>query len=119
MSPEVRNGYLLPYDSWQNRIAVLRFVQDIPLAPGDRGFELVKAVADGLNRFASLPMLIAWGERDFVFDRHFLNEWRRRFTSAEVHVFPHAGHYVLEDAGKEILPLIRDFLQRHPVKQEG
>ena len=27
----VKNGYLMPYDNWQNRIATLRFVQDIPL----------------------------------------------------------------------------------------
>ena len=90
-------------------------MQDIPLAPEDRGFDLVKKVADGLHRFASLPMLICWGGRDFVFDEHFLDEWRRRFPAAEVHVFPDAGHYVLEDAGAEILPLIRDFLQRHPL----
>ena len=44
-------------------------------------------------------MLICWGERDFVFDHHFLAEWRRRFPEAEVHRFPDAGHYVLEDAG--------------------
>ncbi len=111
---EVREGYLVPYDSWQNRIAVLRFVQDIPLAPGDRGFDLVKEVADGLHRFAQLPTLICWGEQDFVFDRHFLDEWQRRFPRAEAHIFPEAGHYVLEDAGAEILALIRDFLRRHP-----
>ena len=33
---DVRDAYLAPYDSWANRIAVLRFVQDIPLRPGDR-----------------------------------------------------------------------------------
>ncbi|HTU92155.1 MAG TPA: fatty acid CoA ligase family protein [Gemmataceae bacterium] len=115
MPAEVRKFYLVPYDCWRNRIAVLRFVQDIPLAPHDRGFDLVKEVADGLHRFASLPMLICWGEHDFVFDRHFLAEWRRRFPNAEVRVFPDAGHYVLEDAGAEILPLIRDFLRRHPL----
>ncbi len=119
LSLEVREGYLAPYDSWQNRIAVLRFVQDIPLAPGDRGFDLVNEVALGLHRFAALPMLICWGERDFVFDRHFLEEWRRRFPAAEVHSFPDAGHYVLEDAGDEILLLIRDFLRRHPLASEG
>lgn len=119
MSAEVRNGYLAPYDSWLNRIGVLRFVQDIPLAEGDRGYDLVKEVADGLHRFASLPMLICWGDRDFVFDHHFLDEWRRRFPAAEVHVFPDAGHYVLEDAGTEILPLIRDFLRRHPLTPES
>jgi cis-3-alkyl-4-acyloxetan-2-one decarboxylase len=115
MSDEVRNGYLAPYDSWWNRIAVLRFVQDIPLTPADRGFDLVKEVADGLHQFATLPMLICWGKHDFVFDHHFLDEWRRRFPQAEVHVFPDAGHYVLEDAGAEISPLIRDFLRRYPL----
>lgn len=118
MPEEMRNGYLAPYDSWTNRVAVLRFVQDIPLAPNDRGFDLVKEVADGLHQFASLPMLICWGECDFVFDRHFLDEWRRRFPAAETHVFPDAGHYVLEDAGAEILPLIRVFLQRHPLAHQ-
>lgn len=115
---EVQNGYLAPYDSWRNRIAVLRFVQDIPLDADDRGFDLVKAVGDGLHRFVSLPILICWGDRDFVFDHHFFDEWRRRFPSAEVHEFPDAGHYVLEDAGAEILPLIRDFLRRHPLAAE-
>jgi pimeloyl-ACP methyl ester carboxylesterase len=114
----VRKGYLAPYDSWRNRIAVLRFVQDIPLTPDDRSFALVQEVAAGLSRFVSLPMLICWGERDFVFDRHFLEEWRRRFPRAEVHLFPGAGHYVLEDAAPEVLPLIRAFLRRHPLAPE-
>ena len=60
-------------------------------------------------------MLICWGEKDFVFDQHFLEEWRRRFPSAEVHAFADAGHFVLEDAGEEIIPLVRDFLKRHPL----
>jgi haloalkane dehalogenase len=119
LPPAVRDGYLAPYDSWRNRIAVLRFVQDIPLAPGDRGFDLVNEVADGLHRFAALPMLICWGERDFVFDHYFLDEWCRRFPAAEVHRFAVAGHFVLEDAGAEVLALVRDFLRRHPLAPEG
>jgi haloalkane dehalogenase len=119
MAPAVRAGYFAPYDCWHNRIAVLRFVQDIPLRPGDRSFDLVNAVANGLHRFAALPMLICWGERDFVFDQHLLDEWRRRFPAAQVHLFPEAGHYVLEDAGSEILSLIRDFLRRHSLAPES
>lgn len=30
MTPEVKKGYLAPYDSYENRVATLRFVQDIP-----------------------------------------------------------------------------------------
>lgn len=111
---EVRAGYLAPYASWRDRVAVLRFVQDIPLRPGDSGHDLVTEVQDGLHHFRDRPMLVCWGEKDFVFDRHFLDEWRRRFPAAEVHAFPAAGHFVLEDAGEEIIPLVRDFLKCHP-----
>jgi haloalkane dehalogenase len=114
MPRRVRAGYLAPYDSWRSRVAVLRFVQDIPLRPGDPGYALVSEVQDGLHRFRDAPMLICWGEKDFVFDRRFLAEWRRRFPAAEVHAFADAGHYVLEDAGEEIIPLVRDFLKRRP-----
>jgi len=115
MSREVSAAYRGPYDSWANRIATLRFVQDIPLRPGDRSYEQVKWVDDHLDRLRDVPKLICWGLRDFVFDDEILAEWRRRFPDATVHTFPDAGHYVLEDAGDAIQPLLRAFLERHPV----
>lgn len=114
MSREVKHAYLAPYDSWANRIAVHRFVQDIPLRPGDRSHDLVSFTQAGLDQFVETPTLIAWGMRDFVFDRHFLEEWRRRLPRAEVHRFECAGHYILEDAGEQIIPLVLDFLKRNP-----
>ena len=115
MSPDVRRAYLAPYDSWANRIAIHRFVQDIPLRPGDRSYDLITATQDRLSLFTETPTLIAWGLRDFVFDRHFLAEWESRLPRAEVHRFPRAGHYILEDAAREVVPLVHDFLTRHPV----
>ena len=55
-------------------------------------------------------MLICWGEKDFVFDHHFLAEWRRIYPRARVFTFPDCGHYVLEDASDEIIELIGSFL---------
>jgi pimeloyl-ACP methyl ester carboxylesterase len=115
LSPEARAGLLAPYNSWKNRVAILRFVQDIPLRKGDRCYDLVSEVQAGLERFRDVPMLICWGERDFVFDRHFLDEWVRRFPKAEAHRFADAGHYVLEDERDKIVLLVRDFLHRHPI----
>ena len=57
-------------------------------------------------------MLICWGELDFVFDRHFLAEWLQRFPEAEVNNYPDCGHYILEDAKEEVVPLISEFLDR-------
>lgn len=112
MPAELRRAYRLPYDSWGNRIATLRFVQDIPLKPGDRNYDLVSGVAASLDQFRGRPMLVCWGERDFVFDQHFLTEWEQRFPAAEMHRFPDAGHYILEDAAAEVIPLIGAFLDR-------
>jgi haloalkane dehalogenase len=116
MSPDLRNAYCRPYRKWHDRLAILRFIQDIPLAPGDSGYDLISEVADGLQRFADRPMTICWGEQDFVFDRHFLNEWQRRFPQAEVHSFPDCGHYILEDAQAEVIPIIQKFLHEHPLE---
>jgi haloalkane dehalogenase len=92
----------------------LRFVQDIPLSPADRSYALVRWVEDHLHQLRHVPMLICWGERDFVFDTDFLAGWRLRFPEAVVHTFPAAGHYVLEDAGDQICPLVHAFLDEHP-----
>ncbi|MDD5657889.1 MAG: alpha/beta fold hydrolase [Elusimicrobia bacterium] len=115
MDRALRRLYREPYGSWAERVAVQRFVEDIPLGPGDEAYALVRSVEDSLGRFAEVPALICWGLRDFVFDRHFLAEWRRRLPRAEAREFPDAGHYVLEDAGDEIIPLVSDFLRRNPI----
>lgn len=115
MEQRVREGYLWPYRLPQERTGLLRFVQDIPLKPGDPSYDVVSEVQAKLPGFNRLPVLILWGEKDFVFDDHFLREWERLLPAAEVHRFADAGHYVLEDAGEEIVPLIRDFFARHPV----
>jgi len=115
MDQSVREAYLLPYRAPLDRTALLHFVQDIPLEPGDPSYDLVSEVQQKLPEFRRTPTLILWGDRDFVFDHHFLAEWQRYLPDAEVHHFPDAGHYLLEDAGAEVLPLVEDFFRRHPV----
>lgn len=112
MPAALRAAYAAPYNSWADRIATLRFVEDIPLAPGDKAYSLVDETQKKLGAFAKVPMLICWGLKDFVFDAHFLAEWQRRFPAAEVHSFPDCGHYILEDAAGEVIPLIKDFIAK-------
>ena len=119
MSRSVARGFHAPYDSWSNRRAVLRFIQDIPLKPVDRAWDLVSDTQDKLHLLRDVPMMFCWGMQDFVFDHHFLEEWIRHFPRAEVHRFVDAGHYVLEDAGQEIYPLVRTFLSTNRVPVEA
>jgi cis-3-alkyl-4-acyloxetan-2-one decarboxylase len=112
MSKELRDAYCAPYDSWENRIATLRFVQDIPLRAGDRAYPIVTEVEEKAKQFQDRPMLICWGLKDFVFDKHFLKLWTDQFPQAEVHRFGDCGHYILEDAQEEVIGHIKQFLGR-------
>ena len=115
LSEDVKSGLIAPYNCWENRIATLKFVQDIHLVENNPSYGIVKKVDGGLELFADLPMLICWGEHDFVFDTDYLAEWQRRFPDAEVHRFQDAGHYVLEDVPEKIVPLVQNFLKENPL----
>ena len=110
MLPEVARSFLAPYNSWANRIAILRFVDDIPMQPSHPSWPSLLQVEAGLLNFVSSPMLICWGGADFCFNHQFYSEWLRRFPRAEAHYFPEASHYLLEDALEEITPHIARFL---------
>lgn len=110
---DVKSGLIAPYNSWNNRIATLKFVQDIPVREKDPSFRLAKYVDDNLHRLTHIPLLILWGEHDFVFDTDYLSEWQRRFPDAQVKTFKDGGHYVLEDAADRIIPIVKKFLRYH------
>lgn len=107
----VRRAYRAPYDSWERRTAVLRFVRDVPAAPVGRTHALLDETDAELHRLADRPALIVWGMRDPVLTPRILDEWRRRLPAAEVHAIDDAGHLVLEDA-PETVPMIAAFLAR-------
>ncbi|MFC5570925.1 alpha/beta fold hydrolase [Lysobacter yangpyeongensis] len=115
MPRAVRRAYVAPYDSWANRISTVRFMQDIPLRPGDKAWPLLEEAGRRLPEFGDRPAFIGWGLRDFVFDKHFLDGFRAALPQAEVHAFEDANHYVLEDKAEVLVPAIRRFLDSHPI----
>ncbi|MBI3891567.1 MAG: alpha/beta fold hydrolase [Candidatus Wallbacteria bacterium] len=115
LTPDVRAGFLAPYDSWANRVAVHRFVADIPFTPADPAWAVCRAVEDDLPRFRDRPMLILWGMRDFCFHPGFLERWLTLCPQAAVERYDDAGHYVLEDAHERIVPRIARFLEENPL----
>ena len=112
LAPAVQAGLVAPYDRPRNRLATLRFVQDIPLVPGDPSYDLVQEVDQNLHQFRDRPLLLLWGRHDFVFDRDYFAEWRRRFPRAPHRWFDDAGHYLIEDKPIEISAYIKDFLKK-------
>ena len=111
----VGRGYLAPYKSWRHRIAQLAFIRDIPLEADHPTRPAMEELESRFDSFSSLPTLIIWGAKDFVFTHRFLSRWTQAYPAAEVHSLADAGHYVVEDAGPRIVPLMSEWMDRHPL----
>jgi haloalkane dehalogenase len=107
LSDDERRGYLFPYDSWANRVAVNAFVKDIPLHPEHVSYATLSQVERGLPSLRSHPVSIVWGGRDFCFHDAFLARWREILPEARVTRLADVGHYVLDDGGAEAVALCR------------
>ena len=110
LSKDVKQGLLHPYDSWANRIATLRFVEDIPMEASHPSWDTLVGIEDGLERLVDKPMMVLWGEQDWCFTPEFRREWQRRFPSAQVHAWDDVGHYVMEDAPDRVVEAIDAFI---------
>lgn len=129
LEPAVAAGYLAPYDSWANRMAVYGFVHDIP-APRNcvspkREFEpRINALGDcdtatklaqieaALPSLANCPACLIWGMRDWCFRPDCLDRFQAAWPNAEAHRLSDVGHWVVEDAPNESLMIVEQFLSR-------
>ncbi len=111
LSPTIKAGYLFPYDSPKNRIAVAEFVQDIPLKKDHRSFQELKKIEDKLKEL-NCPKIILWGGKDFCFNDVFFRKWQEIYPDAYYKYYKDAGHYILEDEADDVISNIKDFLER-------
>ncbi len=111
MTPAVRAGLLAPYDRWRHRLAIHRFVLDIPLHWRHPSYQTLSEIEAGLEQFRLHPVCLIWGMQDWCFTPAFLDHFLDFFPEAEVHRLLDAGHYVVEDAHEQIVPILEEFLQ--------
>ena len=111
LPPQVKKGFLWPYRNWHDRVANLRFVQDIPLHPKHMSYTTLERIEQCLQFLSDKPMLLSWGMRDWCFTPRFLDGFRARFPKAEVAEYADGGHYLLEDEGPRAIPRIAAFLR--------
>ncbi len=106
-------GIAAPYDSWANRVAIQRFVDDIPMAAGHPSYSTLVDVEQGLRTLTHLPVQLIWGMRDWCFTPAFLDRFLEYFPNAEVHRLEDAGHWVMEDAPDDVIGNVMRFLDVH------
>ena len=111
---EIADGMLAPYDSWSHRVAIYKFVKDIPLSRRHRTWEVLEKIEAGLEAVADWPILMMWGMKDWCFRPECLERMNMHWPNAEIHKIADAGHYVVEDAADQVEQTVSQFLSRDP-----
>lgn len=111
MPRAVQEGFAAPYDNWDNRVAVQRFVQDIPMKPSHKTWNVLKNIENNLHLLKDKQIMLCWGEKDFCFGMEYFNKWKTIFPDALGISYPDCAHYLLEDNPDQIVPMILRFLK--------
>jgi len=111
LTREVRSALLAPYNSWNNRLAVYRFVQDIPLLPQHPSYGTLQKIEEALPMFRERRVCLIWGMLDWCFSPEYLKRFLQFFPEADVHRLEKAHHLLLEDAPEEVAAAIETFLK--------
>lgn len=105
LSPEASRAYTDPLDTPEHRIPSWVFPRALRAET-----EWLRALWTRRERLRDHPTLLCWGTHDpgFGADRY-LRRWTTLFTNATVRRLD-VGHYVPEEAGLDLVPMVRDFL---------
>ncbi|RJQ54586.1 MAG: alpha/beta fold hydrolase [Nitrospiraceae bacterium] len=63
------------------------------------------------DRIKDKPVLVLWGMKDIAFREQELNRWMGLFPGSKITRYADAGHFVQEEKGTEMCPVIEEFLR--------
>ena len=97
LSVSAKEGFLYPYKDWNSRIAIWKFIRDIPIGDSHPTAQILRETEYSLSELTKIPTLACWGMKDFCFHPGFLEQWQKRIPNLKSHSLMDAGHYLLED----------------------
>jgi cis-3-alkyl-4-acyloxetan-2-one decarboxylase len=106
----VAAGLIAPYKDWNSRIAIARFVQDIPRRKSHPTWQLLERIEQGVALFADRRVRLVWGMRDWCFRPECLTRLERMFPQAQTVRLEDVGHYVMEEAADEVISELQGLL---------
>lgn len=105
--PAWLRGYAAALDTRQRRYACWMFARSL-----HREAAWLRALWTRRHRLQGRPCLLCWGLSDPAFgSESTLQRWHALFPSADVHRFWNVGHYVPEELGPALSPLVQRFFQ--------
>lgn len=103
LAPDVAAGLIAPYKDWKSRVAIARFVQDIPRRKSQPTWQLLAGMEQSLELFRNHPCRLVWGMKDWCFRPECLERLQAIFPNAKTRQLEDVGHYVMEEAATEVV----------------
>lgn len=112
LTKEIHNQYRFPLQNPNERKGCYTFPREII-----NSTEWLSSLWQKRAIIKNKPVLLLWGMRDIAFRKKELDTWKRLFPSPAVYTFDAVGHFVQEEKGAELIPLIQTFMQRRNGKE--
>jgi haloalkane dehalogenase len=87
------------------------------MTPRHPSYETLLRIEQGLPTLADRPWLLVWGLRDWCFHDWYLQRFLDFVPQAQVQRLPDAGHWLVEDAPREVIQTINQFLSKAADRQ--
>lgn len=105
LSKRVHSHYTKPFPDKTSRLSLLNIGKSL-VGSSDWYEEQWKL----LSALEQKPWLILWGMKDPFFSQKHLDKWKKRLPQAHIEEF-NSGHFVQEEAGKESIGALIEFLE--------
>ncbi len=113
MSDDEARGYHHVFDEPDSDHVVLTWPRTIPMIESDRGWHDMHYIERRLSELAHVPALLVWAPEDEVFPIATCNRLKELLPHAEGPVlFSNARHFLQDDRGRDIAPVVCEFLNR-------
>lgn len=100
-SKKVKAQYVSPFQDPESRYGAFGYAKALLGSS-----EWYQALWNEKDAIRNISALIIWGMKDPFFDSGFLDRWTSVFAEAEIHHFPHTGHFVPEEHGADMVPFV-------------
>ena len=110
LTPLAKAGLLAPYDSWSHRVAIQRFVEDIPMRRDHPSYRALVDIEERLPTLGDKRVALVWGMRDWCFTPMFRDRFLDFFPNATSTELADVGHYLVEEAPGRVIAAVEALL---------
>ena len=103
----IHQHYLRPFSNSKERKGVWVFPREITGSS-----DWLAGLWSQREKIKDKPTLLIWGMKDVAFREEELKVWETQFSDHKTVRLEGVGHYVPEEAGSELVPMIKEFLKK-------